>query len=421
MRQRLFILTLLFSISLVGQKKDHGTVAELGSVQDYSGAGVTLPVKSGTTPPATCIALKEFFNDTDAVSGQRLLRCNSAGAGWDAVDGSSGGGGVTNHALLTNLDYNSAGHTGFESENHRTEHMHGGGDEVATATPGQNAIPKALSSGKLHRDWLPGMVGDTGSGGFPGAVPAPGPGQADECLKGDGTWGPCGSGNVPVANKGELVTHDGSAVTALAAGSNEQFLVVSDTESTGLKWRSIKTLVERVATPVDADRLGNTYSFNAVSVPTTQAARMSSGGSAGHALGFLTFADGTAPQHATFQTAVPAGWDNTSNVELLWRWTRDLGGTGTGVSFDISTACILDGGDITAPTYNTAQNLTPSVPLASRQKTNSISALDMTGCSQKNTIFIRITRDPTKLGDDFTGTANLYQLTLRFYVKALFQ
>lgn len=37
---------------------------------------------------------------------------------------------------------------------HASSHQHGGGDEVATATPGNNAIPKANGSGKLANGWL---------------------------------------------------------------------------------------------------------------------------------------------------------------------------------------------------------------------------------------------------------------------------
>jgi len=36
---------------------------------------------------------------------------------------------------------------------HAADHQNGGGDEVATATPAANAIPKALSNGKLADGW----------------------------------------------------------------------------------------------------------------------------------------------------------------------------------------------------------------------------------------------------------------------------
>ncbi len=44
---------------------------------------------------------------------------------------------------------------------HAATHRHGGGDEIAAATPAPNAIPKAGADGKLDPDWLP-----AGSGGL---------------------------------------------------------------------------------------------------------------------------------------------------------------------------------------------------------------------------------------------------------------
>lgn len=41
---------------------------------------------------------------------------------------------------------------------HATTHQHGGSDEVATATPGANAIPKADGSGLLAAGWLTGVL-----------------------------------------------------------------------------------------------------------------------------------------------------------------------------------------------------------------------------------------------------------------------
>ena len=38
---------------------------------------------------------------------------------------------------------------------HASQHQHGGSDEVATATPGANAIPKAEASGELATGWIP--------------------------------------------------------------------------------------------------------------------------------------------------------------------------------------------------------------------------------------------------------------------------
>lgn len=60
----------------------------------------------------------------------------------------------------------------------------------ATATATAAKIPIADGSGKLDKAWLPAMVGDSGSGGAVGAVPAPASGDAaaGKFLKADGTW-----------------------------------------------------------------------------------------------------------------------------------------------------------------------------------------------------------------------------------------
>ncbi|MCW5979866.1 MAG: hypothetical protein KIT09_17430 [Bryobacteraceae bacterium] len=156
------------------------------------------------------------------------------------LQGSGGaGGGTMDHSQLTNLDYANSGHVGFAAENHGSRHRHGGGDEVATGTPGANAIPKADASGKLAAGWmpdlsgvyealsrknqasgyagldaavkisraqLPAMTGDQGSGGQTGAVPVPAAGDASKCLKGDATWGACGTGTggAPGGASGQL-------------------------------------------------------------------------------------------------------------------------------------------------------------------------------------------------------------------------
>jgi hypothetical protein len=65
------------------------------NIYDFSGALKTLPVKSGTTLPASCTANKELFLKTDASGGQKLFVCNSAGNGWDLVGDGGGGGGAT--------------------------------------------------------------------------------------------------------------------------------------------------------------------------------------------------------------------------------------------------------------------------------------------------------------------------------------
>ena len=75
-----------------------------------------------------------------------------------------------------------------EPKLHAARHQDSGDDEVATATPGANDIPKAGAGGELDKDWLPVFIGSGGSAAK-GAVPAP-PGTpgTDLFLREDGTW-----------------------------------------------------------------------------------------------------------------------------------------------------------------------------------------------------------------------------------------
>ena len=46
----------------------------------------------------------------------------------------------------------------LEEEAHASEHQHGGADEIATATPGANAVPKADALGDLADGWIPDAI-----------------------------------------------------------------------------------------------------------------------------------------------------------------------------------------------------------------------------------------------------------------------
>ena len=63
----------------------------LASTFDVSGKTSTKPVKTGTTPPATC-SIGELFYDTDAPPGQNLYGCTSSNVWTLQGDGGGGGG-----------------------------------------------------------------------------------------------------------------------------------------------------------------------------------------------------------------------------------------------------------------------------------------------------------------------------------------
>lgn len=70
-----------------------------------------------------------------------------------------GAGNVTGNAFTTWTPAAGAPVDGLTAKAHAASHQHGGADEIATATPGANAVPKAGGTGKLAVGWLP-----TGSG-----------------------------------------------------------------------------------------------------------------------------------------------------------------------------------------------------------------------------------------------------------------
>lgn len=80
---------------------------------------------------------------------------------------------------------------------HASRHQNGGADEVATATPGANAIPKAGSGGKLDKGWIPDFVG-SGASHANGGVPDPGASAGTaKFLREDANWAtPAGGGDV---------------------------------------------------------------------------------------------------------------------------------------------------------------------------------------------------------------------------------
>lgn len=100
----------------------------------------------------------------------------------------------------------------------QAQHPHSG-----ASSGGQLNASNVFNAGTVPVNRLPLMVGDSGSGGTAGLVPAPASGDAANCLRGDGTWGPCGSGG-----GGGAPTTAFYLVTALNAGlDNERRLVAS--------------------------------------------------------------------------------------------------------------------------------------------------------------------------------------------------
>ncbi|MCW5978671.1 MAG: hypothetical protein KIT09_11365 [Bryobacteraceae bacterium] len=60
--------------------------------------------------------------------------------------------------MVSGLRGGSAGSGGSTAEAHAAQHQHGGDDEVATAVPAANAIPKADAAGRLGEAWIDAAI-----------------------------------------------------------------------------------------------------------------------------------------------------------------------------------------------------------------------------------------------------------------------
>ena len=127
---------------------------------------------------------------------------------------------------------------------HAASHRNGGADEIATVTPGANAIPKAAAGGTLAAEWIPTLNQSTSgnaatatnfdhtpskcsAGSYPLGVDAHG--DAQNCTAAPGGGGGGGTGNAPNA-----VTTTFSTAPALNCGSASAGTVTNFQLSTAL-------------------------------------------------------------------------------------------------------------------------------------------------------------------------------------------
>lgn len=100
---------------------------------------------------------------------------------------------------------------------------------------------------------LDAFVGDSGSGGTKGLVPAPASGDAGKYLKGDGTWATV-SGGSPAGSTGDYQINNGGSFGAgvLAQGSTGRLTATPTAASSGV------APYLRIITPADTGQTANT-------------------------------------------------------------------------------------------------------------------------------------------------------------------
>jgi hypothetical protein len=111
--------------------------------QDFSGAGQTLPMKAGTVPPATCVALKEMFIDTDAAAGARILKCAADGVSWEGMDDSGVAASIPFSGITSGTNSAAAMHVGTGASLDAT----GSGTIAATTAVALAANPSNCAAG----------------------------------------------------------------------------------------------------------------------------------------------------------------------------------------------------------------------------------------------------------------------------------
>ncbi|MBI4443516.1 MAG: hypothetical protein HY649_09110 [Acidobacteria bacterium] len=207
---KILILFLFVSVVVLpARSQEPGVGIPVGGGINLPASARSKPTPRGTAPPANC-TVGELFYDTDATAGQNLYGCTATDTWTLLGDGGGAGGGdniSVNGSAATDADLDDATPvapansinvkwqkdalspnnvsanvpyaapitaTGgnltlnqnagtdvtadLEEETHASEHQNGGNDEVATATPGANAIPKAEAGGTLADGWLPAGI-----------------------------------------------------------------------------------------------------------------------------------------------------------------------------------------------------------------------------------------------------------------------
>lgn len=151
----------------------------------------------------------------------------------------------------------------------------------------------------------------------------------------------------------------------------------------------------------------NTTAASGFDIPTASGAGSACLGTAPHRFGVLTFAD-AATSRAVTHTELPSDWTGAIDVKLIY--TGDTA-SASDIRWQVSAACVADGEDLLAPTYNTASASNVAGPSTARlRKSTTFTGVAVTNCSAGESISFQVERVGGDAGDTYAGVAELVRM-----------
>lgn len=130
--------------------------------------------------------------------------------------------------------------------------------------------------------------------------------------------------------------------------------------------------------------------------------------------GALDFTNAANANTVTTLLTLPSDVNLALGVDLKFVWFSGSTSTNS-VVWTAATACIADGEDLLAPTFNATQTVADANnATANTQNSASITGITTTGCAAGETLFLRLGRDATNASDTLAATASLKGVELTF-------
>jgi len=208
--------------------------------------------------------------------------------------------------------------------------------------------------------------------------------------------------NVNLVPKGSGVGQVNGSTIVTSDNTITKTNLTLDAEGTG------NVLAIPVKFGVAAAGCNGTTAGNVLNLPTSAAPTAACIGTT-VTTGFLDYADGsTTAAHGIF--TLPSDWTSTGGVDITLYYTGSTSSTNN-FRAQVSTGCVADGEDLTAPTFNTASASNTAGPTtAAQRKSVTFTGVAVTNCAASETMYVKIERVGADAGDANTGNFRLLEM-----------